>query len=114
MKLTHPVEEIRKDVEDLEKIILEDKIPIKELNTLYNYTCRGTSSGTSSIEYHLNRQVIISDIICRPLMTRRFADKMISLISKYDNKNNKENGKEELKLLIECTLLRCSEINTHY
>lgn len=114
MKLTRPVEEIRKDVEDLEKIIIEDRIPIKELNTLYNYTCRGTSGGTSSIEYHLNRQVIISDIICRPLMTRRFADKMISLISKYGNKNDKENGKEELKLLIECTVLRCSEMNTHY
>jgi hypothetical protein len=94
MATIHSTEEIKKDVEELAKIAVEDKISKQEIATLYKNAAQGARS---YIERHLKHQIIVSDIVDRNIMTRRFADKVLSFFPKYEHR--------DVTLLLECTLL---------
>jgi hypothetical protein len=86
-------EQIRKDVKALTRIAIEDGITANEIDNLYSYTHHGQTS--DYIKQHLDYKIVVSDIIGRNIVSKRFADKVISIFSKYQ--------KEELKLIMNCT-----------
>lgn len=87
-------EEIKKDVQELTKIAIEDRIPEEEIRYIYQLAAQGT---LQYIEPHLKHKIIVSEIVGREIISRRFADKALLLLSKYDQRDR--------TLLLECTML---------
>jgi hypothetical protein len=77
---TATTEEIKKDVEDLANIVIEDKIPVNEISMIYQQSAQG---GPQNIEPHLKHTIIVSDIIVGNIISRRFVDKVLFLFGKY-------------------------------
>jgi hypothetical protein len=74
-------EEIKKDVKELTKIAMEDGITANEIDTLYSYINHNQT--LDSIKQRLDYKIVVSDIIGKNIVSKRFADKVISLFSKY-------------------------------
>jgi hypothetical protein len=97
-------EEIKKDVEDLIKVAIEDEIPGEKINTIFKLVPDWkTDYPLRVIEKYVDREISASAIIGRTLISRRFADKIISLISKYYH------HKEDRQLFEYCASLLYNE-----
>lgn len=98
MAALYDTEEVKKDVEELSKIILEDKISYHEISSLA-YISRG---GYKILERRYRRELQILDVIGKAKVTPRFVEKLGQLWSKYQ--------KDQLLLLISC----CSRLHPSF
>ncbi|MFL6320255.1 MAG: hypothetical protein ACJ72Q_07260 [Nitrososphaeraceae archaeon] len=80
----------KKDVRDLTRIVIEDGIAPNEIDSLFSYIHHNQT--LDSIRQRLDYKIVVSNIIDRKIVSKRFADKVIFLFSKYQ--------KEELKLIM--------------
>jgi hypothetical protein len=94
MVIAYSSEDIRQDVLELTRIAVEDEIPKEEIRYMYQQAAQGT---LQYIEPYLKHKIIVSDIIGRSIISRRFADKALSFFTKYDQRDT--------ALLLECTML---------
>jgi hypothetical protein len=78
-------EEIKKDVRDLTRIAIEDGIAANEIDSLFSYIHHNQT--LDFIRQHLDYKIVVSDIIGRNIVSKRFADKVILLFSKYQKKS---------------------------
>ena len=67
-------EDLKKDVEELTNIAIEDKISWREMMALHQLT---ENPGSDAIDRWLNQKVLASEISGESLISKRFADKMI-------------------------------------
>lgn len=88
-------EKMKKDVEDLTRVTIEDGIAGKEIDSLYSYIYN--NHALESVKQHLDYKILMSDIVGRIIVSKRFADKVISIFSKY--------RRDQLGLIIDCTKL---------
>ena len=88
-------EKMKKDFEELTKVTIVDGIAGKEIDSLYSYVYNNYA--LESIKQHLDYKILMSDIIGKNVVSKRFADKVISLFSKYQ--------RDQLGLIIDCTKL---------
>jgi hypothetical protein len=70
-------EEIKKDVKEITRIAIEDWIAANEIDNLYSYIHHNQT--LESIKQRLDYKVVVSDIIGRNIVSKRFAYKLISL-----------------------------------
>jgi hypothetical protein len=88
-------EEMKRDVKEITRIAIEDGIAANEIDNLYSHIHHNQT--LESIKQRLDYKIVVSDIIGRNIVSKRFADKVMSLFPKYQ--------KEELKLIMNCTKL---------
>ena len=88
-------EEMKRDVKEITRIAIEDGIAANEIDNLYSYIHRNQI--LESIKQRLDYKIVVSDIIGRNIVSKRFADRVISLSSKYQ--------KDQLKLIMNCSKL---------
>lgn len=72
-------EKMKKDFEELTKVTIVDGIAGKEIDSLYSYIYNNYA--LESIKQHLDYKILMSDIIGKNVVSKRFADKVISLFS---------------------------------
>jgi hypothetical protein len=72
-------EEIKKDVRDL------TRIAANEIDSIFSYIHHNQT--LDSIRQRLDYKIVVSDIIGRNIVSKRFADKVISLLLKYQKKS---------------------------
>ena len=68
-------EEIKKDVKELTRVVIEDGLGSSEIDSLYSYIHHHNQT-VESIKQHLAYKIIVSDVIGRNIVTKRFADKV--------------------------------------
>jgi hypothetical protein len=111
MATVYSTEEIKEDISDLTKVVREDNISsdkvchlFKLLHNLRTDTALSTFEATlerrvTHIKDYLDQELAASDVLGRTLISRRFAEKVVSVISKYQHRP------EDLKLLRYCVML---------
>lgn len=86
-------EEMKRDVKEIARIAIEDGISVKEIDNLHSYIHHNQT--LESVKQSLDYKIVVSDIIGKNIVSKRFADKVMSIFSKYQ--------KEELKLIMNCS-----------
>ena len=98
MALVHAKEEVKMDVMELVDIIIEDNISKDKVSWIYE-TIHHFKNPTvlEFVEEGFRHDLMVSEITGVNRPSHKFADKIISLLSKYEQK--------ELQLLFECALV---------
>jgi hypothetical protein len=111
MATAYATEEIKEDVYDLIKVIREDNISSRKVchvfKLLFNLETdmapktleRALDRRLKHIKEYLDQELAASDILGQTLVSKRFAEKIVSVVSKYQNRP------EDLKLLRYCITL---------
>ena len=73
--------------------LLSTKLSVKEIDNLHSYIHHNQT--LESVKQSLDYKIVVSDIIGKNIVSKRFADKVMSIFSKYQ--------KEELKLIMNCS-----------
>ena len=81
----HVKEEIKKDVKELTRVAIEDGIAVNEIDTLYSYIHHNHT--LDSIKQHLYYKIVVSDIIDRNIVSKRFVDKVIGVFRSTKKKS---------------------------
>jgi hypothetical protein len=111
MATVYATDEIKEDVNDLIKVIREDNISSRKVFHIFELLSklktdmtpktfeRAMDSRLKHIKDYLDRELAASDILGETLVSKRFAEKIVSVVSKYQNRP------EDLKLLGYCIML---------
>ena len=101
----YAVEEIKKDVEEFTNIAIEDKISKVQINNVFHpikwslVNHWSTEKLLEEVKKYSDREIAASEIIGRTIISKRFAEKVLSIISKYHSRPH------DLKLLIQTATL---------
>jgi hypothetical protein len=85
----YAVEEIKKDVEELTNIAIEDTISKVQIHNAFHpikwslVNHWSTDKLLEEVKKYLDREIAASEIIGRTIISRRFAEKVLSIISKF-------------------------------
>jgi hypothetical protein len=109
MTTVYAIDEIKKDVEELTKIAIEDKISKVQIHNVFYPIKLGlvnhwsTEKLLEEVKEYSDREIAASEIIGRTILSKRFAEKILSIISKYHKRP------QDLKLLIQTALILYNE-----
>jgi hypothetical protein len=101
----YAVEEIKKDVEELTNIAIEDKISKVQIHNVFHpikwslVNHWSTEKLLEEVKKYSDSEIAASEIIGRTIISKRFAEKVHSIISKYHSRPH------DLKLLIQTAIL---------
>ncbi len=93
-------DDIKADVKELVDIVIEDKIPKERIDECRHYT---DIRRKAMLQQKLEHELQISHITGIDRVSKRFADKLLSVLSRY-------NQDEDRRLIIECINLMASKI----
>lgn len=105
MATVYAAEEIKKDVEEFTKIAIEDKISKIQIHNVFHpirssYVNHwSTEKLLKEVKEYSDREIAASEIIGRTIISKRFAEKILFIISKYHQRPH------DLKLLIHTAML---------
>lgn len=97
-----------KDVEEY-TIAIEDKISKVQIHNVFYPIKRSlinhwsTDKLLEEVKKYSDREIVASEFIGRTIMSKRFAEKVLSIISKYHSRP------DDLKLLIQTATLLCND-----
>jgi hypothetical protein len=101
----YAIEEIKKDVEEFTKIAIDDKISKIQIHNVFNpigssfVNHWSTEKLLDEVKKYTDEEIAASEIIGRTIISKRFAEKILSIISKYHQRPR------DLKLLIHAAML---------
>ena len=84
--------DIKADVKELVDIVIEDQISLKRIDTYSSY---GEKRRDKMLKWRLEHDLDVSYITGIDRISKRLADKLLSILSKYDRD-------EDRKLIFEC------------
>jgi hypothetical protein len=105
MATAYAVEEIKKDVDEFTKIAIEDKISKVQIHNVFHLIGWSLANHWSKeklweeVKKYLDEQIAASENIGRTIISMRFAEKILSIISKYHSHPH------DMKLLIQTAML---------
>jgi hypothetical protein len=105
MATVYAIEEIKKDVEEFIKIAIEDKISKIQIHNVFHSISLSlvnhwsTEKLLNEVKEYSDGEIAASEIIGRTIISKRFAEKVLSIISKYHSRPH------DLKLLIHTAML---------
>jgi hypothetical protein len=118
MDTIYAIEEIKKDVQEFVEIAIEDKISKVEVYNIFHPIKWSFVNHWSKeklleeVKEYSDREIVASEIIGRTIISKRFAEKILFIISKYHSRPH------DLKLLIQTErrsfLLSLLEIELYY
>jgi hypothetical protein len=103
--MMYAVEEIKKDVQEFVEIAIEDKISKVQIRNVFHPTGWSIVNHWSKekllgeVKKYSDKQIAASEIIGRTIISKRFAEKALSIASKYHGRP------DDLKLLIQTAML---------
>jgi wyosine [tRNA(Phe)-imidazoG37] synthetase (radical SAM superfamily) len=106
----YAAEEIKKDVEEFTKIAIEDKISKIQIHNVFHpirssYVNHwSTEKLLKEVKEYSDREIAASEIIGRTIISKRFAEKILFIISKYIISKYHQRP-HDLKLLIHTAML---------
>jgi hypothetical protein len=101
----YSIKEIKKDVEEFTNIAIEDKISKVQLHNVFHpiklslVNHWSTGKLLEEVKDYSDREIAASEIIGRTIISKRFVEKTLSLISKYHKRPH------DLKMLIHTAIL---------
>jgi hypothetical protein len=105
MATIYAIEEIKKDVQEFVEIAIEDKIPKVQIHNMF-YPIRwslvnhwSTEKLLEEVKKYSDREIAASEIIGRTIVSKRFAEKILSIVYRYHRRPH------DLRLLIDTAIL---------
>jgi hypothetical protein len=105
MTTVYAIEEIKKDVGEFKNIAIEDKISKIQIHNVFHpiglsfVNHWSTEKLLEEIKDYCDREIAASEILGRSIISKRFAEKILAIISKYHKRPH------DLKLLIHTAML---------
>jgi hypothetical protein len=97
------IEELKKDIEELTDIAIEDKITKEQISALYHLTEVRENKDELALR-QLYHNSLVSEITGKGLMSRRFADRVIQRNHELEQRLLGRYGIYPIKLIMQCIL----------
>lgn len=109
MATEYAIDEIRKDAHELTKIAIEDNISKTQVINMFHPFKLGLVNRWSEdtileeVKKYSDEEYVVSEIVGRPVLSKRYVEKVLSVIPKYYR------GPDDLNLLVRSTSILYSD-----
>lgn len=94
MTTVYAIDEIRKDAQELAKIAIKDKISKTQVINMLHPLKLGSVNHWSmekiieDVKQYSDEEYVVSEIVGRPVLSKRYVEKVLSVIPKYYRRPN--------------------------